>query len=284
MILVMGEASREPSMEEILASIKRIIAEDGQGAAAPSADARKRGPRLASSNDSVSDDAVGDEAPAGDSFAAAFAAAEAAASRGDMPDHEEPLSLDNPIVDDVDQGEGQAVADHLAEEPVAADDPPAEPVQVIAPEPVVENDPVAVSAPRSGTVVEPSASFSVDPDIDLGVAAIRQEKASPAAGNPQTRPVEEEVLELTDRFDEARVAQNASRIVSEDAVAASRSSLAALSALVVKPEPSVDPRTLEGLVTEMLRPMLKEWLDANLPDLVEKAVSREVARITGRVG
>jgi len=28
--------------------------------------------------------------------------------------------------------------------------------------------------------------------------------------------------------------------------------------------------------------MLKEWLDANLPDLVERVVAREVARIIGR--
>ena len=35
-------------------------------------------------------------------------------------------------------------------------------------------------------------------------------------------------------------------------------------------------------VREMLRPMLKEWLDANLPDLVERVVAREVARIIGR--
>ena len=29
-------------------------------------------------------------------------------------------------------------------------------------------------------------------------------------------------------------------------------------------------------------PMLKQWLDQNLPDLVERIVAREVARITGR--
>jgi cell pole-organizing protein PopZ len=33
----------------------------------------------------------------------------------------------------------------------------------------------------------------------------------------------------------------------------------------------------------MLRPMLKEWLDAHLPAMVETMVKREIDRITGRV-
>ena len=38
--------------------------------------------------------------------------------------------------------------------------------------------------------------------------------------------------------------------------------------------------TLEGLVREMLRPMIKEWLDANLAAIVEEKVEAEVARIS----
>jgi uncharacterized protein len=38
-------------------------------------------------------------------------------------------------------------------------------------------------------------------------------------------------------------------------------------------------RTLEDLVTEMLRPMLKEWLDLNLPPLVERLVRAEIERV-----
>ena len=32
----------------------------------------------------------------------------------------------------------------------------------------------------------------------------------------------------------------------------------------------------------MLQPMLKEWLDQHLPEIVEELVTREIARITGR--
>ena len=41
-----------------------------------------------------------------------------------------------------------------------------------------------------------------------------------------------------------------------------------------------NPRTLEDLVQDMLRPMLKGWLDENLPPLVERLVRQEIERIT----
>jgi len=44
-------------------------------------------------------------------------------------------------------------------------------------------------------------------------------------------------------------------------------------------------RTLEDLVREMLRPMLKSWLDDNLPGLVERLVRAEIERVSrGRIG
>ena len=41
-------------------------------------------------------------------------------------------------------------------------------------------------------------------------------------------------------------------------------------------------KTIEDLVKEMLRPMLKEWLDKNLPPMVERYVEREISRLTRR--
>jgi cell pole-organizing protein PopZ len=70
-------------------------------------------------------------------------------------------------------------------------------------------------------------------------------------------------------------------IMSDRAAEASRGSLDQLSRMLVKPEtPGAD--SLEGLVREMLRPMLREWLDAKLPGIVETMVSKEIARISGR--
>jgi cell pole-organizing protein PopZ len=39
-------------------------------------------------------------------------------------------------------------------------------------------------------------------------------------------------------------------------------------------------RTLEDLVREMLRPMLKSWLDDNLPSMVERLVRAEIERVS----
>lgn len=72
------------------------------------------------------------------------------------------------------------------------------------------------------------------------------------------------------------------KIVSVESEVAARTSLAALSSMVVKSSEQGEGHTLEGLVRDMLRPMLKEWLDANLPTMVEGMVAREIARITGR--
>ena len=41
-------------------------------------------------------------------------------------------------------------------------------------------------------------------------------------------------------------------------------------------------RTLEDLVKEIMRPMIKEWLDSNLPPLVERLVGREIDRLARR--
>jgi uncharacterized protein len=70
--------------------------------------------------------------------------------------------------------------------------------------------------------------------------------------------------------------------VSPVAAAASRSAMASLSHLIVKPEVE-GTDTLQGMVRDMLKPMLKQWLDENLPEVVERIVAQEVGRISGRV-
>lgn len=43
-------------------------------------------------------------------------------------------------------------------------------------------------------------------------------------------------------------------------------------------------RTLEDIVIDLLKPMVKEWLDANLPQIVEEKVEEEVQRVARRRG
>ncbi|MCW3838016.1 DUF2497 domain-containing protein [Sphingomonas canadensis] len=83
----------------------------------------------------------------------------------------------------------------------------------------------------------------------------------------------------------AQPMQQPEQILSPVTAEATRGRLEALSRMVVKPEaaaPAAADNTLEGMVRELLRPMLREWLDANLPRLVDEMVAREIARITGR--
>ncbi|WBX83508.1 DUF2497 domain-containing protein [Sphingosinicella microcystinivorans] len=67
--------------------------------------------------------------------------------------------------------------------------------------------------------------------------------------------------------------------VSQDVQAKASESFSALSSLRLRGD-GTGPETLEDLVREMLQPMLKSWLDANLPEIVEQMVAREIARIT----
>jgi len=43
-------------------------------------------------------------------------------------------------------------------------------------------------------------------------------------------------------------------------------------------------RTLEEIVREILRPLLQAWLDSHLPDIVERLVREEIARVAGEAG
>jgi uncharacterized protein len=122
----------------------------------------------------------------------------------------------------------------------------------------------------------------------------REPAARPAARTPgpaEARPASR-AARAEPRAESAKAETRAARqdgksartnaVLSESSVRAARVSLDSLSSLLVRADDGA-ANTLEGLVREMLRPMLKEWLDANLPQLVETMVKREIDRITGRV-
>ena len=111
-----------------------------------------------------------------------------------------------------------------------------------------------------------------------GRPAARPARGSRPAEAPRPAPpAEDDVLELQDPVGEG------DGLVSEDAAVASRQSLAALATLRSGAEPlPADDAALGAAVREMLKPPLKDWLDRNLPDMVEELVTREIARITGK--
>jgi cell pole-organizing protein PopZ len=70
-------------------------------------------------------------------------------------------------------------------------------------------------------------------------------------------------------------------LVGADAVSASAGALAKL---VGSMPITTSVNSVEGLVRELLRPMMKEWLDANLPRIVEAKVEEELQRIRRQLG
>ena len=77
-----------------------------------------------------------------------------------------------------------------------------------------------------------------------------------------------------------------SGLTDEKRASAMRDNFAALAMLA---QPSKEPQivrsgetSLEELTRQLLRPMLAEWLDENLPDMVEELVKAEISRIAGK--
>jgi hypothetical protein len=99
---------------------------------------------------------------------------------------------------------------------------------------------------------------------------------------------EDEVLELSEAGELVEDRGRDEGLIDEGAARAMRDSLAALAMIA---EPGVPPQivrsgetSLEGLTRDLLRPMLAEWLDRNLPEMVERLVKAEIARIAGKKG
>ena len=131
---------------------------------------------------------------------------------------------------------------------------------------------------------------------DNRAGAIEQRRQREAEGVAE--PAEEEDEDVLDLAEDARIAMDEdldadgvrpeSALVTETARATMHESLAALAMLA---EPGVRPQivrsgetSLEGLVRDLLRPALADWLDANLPPMVERMVAAEIARIVGKKG
>ena len=101
-------------------------------------------------------------------------------------------------------------------------------------------------------------------------------------------PAEDEVLELDAEAVLIEDQAVDAPLLNADAATSMRESLAALAMLA---EPPAAPQivrsgetSLEGMVRDLLRPALADWLDKNLPPLVERMVASEIARIVGKRG
>jgi cell pole-organizing protein PopZ len=129
-----------------------------------------------------------------------------------------------------------------------------------------------------------------EPSMDEILSSIKRIIADDDRNRPATKRgtkaampanAQEEVLELT----EADENLGSDEILLDDNKAQSlRHSFSALQTLS---EPGAAPQivrsgetSLEGMTRDLLRPMLKDWLDTHLPPIVEAMVEREIMRIT----
>jgi len=212
-------ASAEPSMEEILASIRRIIADEPEGkeaAASKPAPAKSAAPKR--EVETMAKPALEDEHISEEDLDKLFA------QSGD--DEDEP-EMD---VDDADDGDEPEVLD-LA-------------------------DVATVDEAESLELVEGLK------DDEAEIAFAEPDSEPPKAAPPRARPAPEPHVEEP--------------LVSAAASATVQSAFGQLSHTVL----AANARTLDDLVKEMLRPMLRAWLDENLPVIVERLVRAEIERVS----
>jgi cell pole-organizing protein PopZ len=248
---------QEPSMEEILASIRRIIADDE----------------------------------------AKPAAAEKAAPPPPSPQPSSPPPPSPPAAAAAAKPEKPAPAP-AARAPVAP--PPAAPAPAKAaapiappPAPAVSNSQDDIDALLNGldeaTTPEEIRPAAPEPEPEADVLDLTDEMAlpdpAPQAAFRKVEPPDD--LEFTETAAKAPLRDMAfdlpppspmdsPPILSRSTVSAVESAFNSLAHTVL----SNNARTLEDLVKEMLRPMLKSWLDDNLPRLVERIVKAEIERVS----
>jgi cell pole-organizing protein PopZ len=227
-------------MEEILASIRRIIADDE---AKPAAAEKAASPAAAAKPAVMKDIPPSAIAPA----------PKPAAVQKPAPAPPPPAPAPEPVVSN-NQDDIDAMLASLDAATPEADIRPAQP----EPEPDVFEltDDMALPEPASAPA---AATFSkVEPQDDIEFTEAKAARRQPAFEPP---------------FETAAPARP---ILSHSTVSAVESAFNSLANTVL----SNNARTLEDLVKEMLRPMLKSWLDDNLPGLVERIVKAEIERVS----
>jgi cell pole-organizing protein PopZ len=170
--------------------------------------------------------------------------------------------------DDAPAAEGAPAADAAAEpEPAPEPELEPEPVAFSAPEPPPEPEPIAFEA-EDDDVLELTDPIEPEPASTLGDLDVFT-RDEPKAPTPRPAPVS-----FAPEPDEPE-----DSLVSAAAGGLAASYFGNLSRTLSMPS---EGRTLEDLVAELIRPMLKEWLDQHLPSIVEAKVQAEVERVARR--
>lgn len=246
-------APKEPSMDEILSSIRQIIADD-DAAATPRRPAFQAAPPPMQAAPAK---------PLGNA---------AERDLSDMLDDIEPLALSpSQIVEDDADGAGfsfDSILADTAEDQGAPSLVEAEDITFEADDDLPSFDPLPTRALKD----DPKPVAAPEPDI---MALVDAEPEAIAEPEPVFEP--ESVLAQASPLPDPTLTSDMAEELLEPATrAAVRSSIGKLNALGIG-NPGL---TIEAMMRDMLRPMLKEWLDENLPAVVERMVEKELSRIS----
>ncbi len=277
----MANAQPEPSMDEILASIRRIIAEDEP---AQQADAPTPPPVP---------ETVAKAAPAAVQKPAVSEPEERA---GFSAEQEESAFADSGTFDTEDEfdavfDQSETVAEEPAPQVNAAAPTRLEPevqARAAAPQPQVTPEPsVTATAPvqaetqvqQRAEPVEPVLSNYSDAALQAGVATTPRIVRKPSTGQGESAPAQQQTR-VEEAFQPEEIKEVPESVLSDSTVATSTTAFAALEENIRLSNASSD--TLQDVVERMLEPMLQQWLDNNLSRIVEEKVEDEVRRISRR--
>jgi cell pole-organizing protein PopZ len=237
---------QEPSMEEILASIRRIIADDeakpAEKAASPATSASSQSPGAAPPL--AKPVAMTDIPPS------AIVAAQATPAKAPLADPPAAASNSQDDIDAMLAGLDAATSEAEVRPPLPDGEVFELTDEMVLPDP------------------QPAPFRRVEPDDDLEFNEAVAASAPPRAQHRQPAFEPPPLYETP--------AAPPQQILSRSTVSAVESAFNTLANTVL----SNNARTLEDLVKEMLRPMLKSWLDDNLPGLVERIVKAEIERVS----
>lgn len=276
-------APKEPSMDEILSSIRQIIADDD--AAAP-----KKPAGLGTSPLVAPAPPIRPALTPRPVTPSPLAAAPAARPEPEPEPESEPLALSpEQIMFEADKEDDTlskplsfdqilAGARKQAPEPTAFAGEP----ELVDPEDVsFAPDPEPEAAATAVTVeVEEEEEEEPEPEpqpapAPATAAAPRPAYVPPPMPRPAPRP-QPSVAQTAPMPDPQLSSDMAEQLLDSATQSAVKSTFSRLNGLAT----IGSGVTLEDMMRDMLRPMLKEWLDENLPSVVERMVEREIARIS----
>ena len=246
-------ASQEPSMEEILASIRRIISEEGQ------------------------------EQPAGDALSPLGMAAEPAPAPRPQP----PKPVRQPVAVAVEDDDDEDDLG-LTEVVTATAGPLETNVVPLKPEPKIETmaEPQAIDDDIELAMDEPLLSEPL-PAVPAG-SRVEPSRPVPAPKSvpevPDWADPEPAFAGLSESDEFKQMTEELPDLIAPEVASAATASFAQLLQPAKKAQEAADRPTGDGLLVETLvrqavEPLLKAWLDQHLEPIVEKFVRREVERL-----